>query len=198
MKRFAAFLTLLLLAGLGFCVAYFLRGGKIGSTTVSAPSAGTFVQPPTPQAPTRSIRIYTVAENGGGDENDLKPVTIALDTTSQPARFAIDSLISATDSPLPAGTKLQSIKIDDGLATVDFSKQLQSNFHGSDTQEAQAVNSILMTLGQFPSIRRVQILVDGAPIESLGGHFEISDPLDVITVGNAQVRQASASGASRE
>ena len=42
------------------------------------------------------------------------------------------------------------------------------------------VNAILKTLGQFPTVSRVQILVDGQHIDSLGGLLGLSDPLPAI------------------
>lgn len=92
---------------------------------------------------------------------------------------AINALIAAPTSPLPAGTQLRSVRVADGLATVDFSRALSENFQGGDSQEVAAVNSILRALGRFPNISRVQILVAGRPIESLGGLLVISDPLPV-------------------
>ena len=97
-----------------------------------------------------------------------------------PAQEAISGLISAPTSPLPPGTKLRSITISDGLATVDFSRALKDNFRGGDTQEAQTVNAILGTLGQFSTVNKVQILVEGQRVDSLGGLIVISDPLPVV------------------
>ena len=42
------------------------------------------------------------------------------------------------------------------------------------------VNAILRTLGQFPTISRVQILIEDKPVDSLGGLLSLSDPLPVI------------------
>jgi len=134
----------------------------------------------------KTVTIYTIAQNTKGDENDLVPITVPLAKAGQPARTALDALIEAKNSPLPKGTAVRSIKIEDGLATVDFSPQFKDNFHGSDTEEAQALNSILMTLGQFSTIQHVQILVNGAEIDTLGGHIETDSPLDVITPKSMQ------------
>ena len=75
---------------------------------------------------------------------------------------------------------MESVTVADGLATVDFSRELKDNFHGGDTDEANAVNGILRALGRFPTVNRVQILVAGQPVESLGGMLVISQPLAVI------------------
>ena len=106
--------------------------------------------------------------------------TLADPTTADPAQAPINTLIAAAHSPLPAGTRLQSINIMDGLATVNFSHELKDNFHGGDTDEANAVNSVLRAMGQYPTVSRVQILVAGQPIESLGGTLVIAKPLAVI------------------
>ncbi len=42
------------------------------------------------------------------------------------------------------------------------------------------MNAILSTLGKFPAISRVQILVQGKPVDSLGGLLALSDPLPVL------------------
>lgn len=103
-----------------------------------------------------------------------------LSQTQAPAQYALNHLVVSPNSPLPVGTRLRSVTVTDGLATADFNRALKDNFHGGDTEEAQAVNAILRTLGQFPTVNRVQILVDGRRVDSLGGLIVISDPLPVI------------------
>ena len=128
--------------------------------------------------PTKKGVIYVVSATGG-DDNNLVAHAVTWQPTQTPALASLNTLSHAADSPLPTGTEVRGVKIVDGLATVDFSREFQANFHGGDTQEAQTVNSVLLTLGQFPSIERVQILVEGKPIDALS-QFQISDPLDVI------------------
>ena len=153
-------------------------------------AAATPAEPVTPPAVSeKSLRIYTVAQGKTGDSNGLAPLRIES-SSSHPASDALNALIASAPSPLPSGASLRTLTIKDGLATVDFSPEFKKNFHGSDTQEAQAVNSILLTLGQFSTVKRVQILVDGDIIDSLGGHFDISTPLNVIHPDD--IRQAAA------
>lgn len=180
----------LAMMGLGAC-GYLAGCGPKPASPPPAPSqshaTAVVAEPALPEHP-RAIKVYTVAQGSGGDENDLVGHTVPLKDSQQPARTALNALIDADHSPLPEGTQVRDIRIEDGLATVDFSKEFKDNFHGSDTQEAQALNSILMTLGQFSTIQRVQILVDGSTADTLGGHLDISGPLDVITP--SAVRQA--------
>ena len=97
-----------------------------------------------------------------------------------PAQDALNALLSRPNSPLPAGTRLLSVKAVDGLATVNLSHELRDNFTGGDSGETRAVNSLLRILGRFETVSRVQVLVEGKPIDSLGGPLEISGPLPVI------------------
>lgn len=97
-----------------------------------------------------------------------------------PAQDALNALAARPDSPLPAGTKVLSVRIADGLATANFSHELRDNFTGGDSGETRTVNAILSTLGRFPTISRVQLLVQGKPVDSLGGLLALSDPLPVL------------------
>lgn len=143
-----------------------------------APTTGDDSPAATVKPPKGGGVIYTVRSKGG-DANDLAPRPAHLARSLNPARDAVKELIRADGSPIPSGTALRGIKIEDGLATVDFSDAFQTNFHGSDTEEAQTVNSVLRTLGQFPTIERVQFLIEGKPIEALS-QLPLNEPLPVI------------------
>ncbi len=109
------------------------------------------------------------------------PAVAASNTVSNtPAQDALAALAAQPNSPLPAGTRLRSINLADGLATVDFSRELEANFTGGDTQGIRTVSAVLRTLGQFGTVDRVQFLVEGHPVDTLGGMLSLSDPLPVI------------------
>jgi len=109
----------------------------------------------------------------------MTPTTVALPAPA-PAQDALNALIARADSPLPPSTKLLSVRVANGLATVDFSREMRDNFTDGDSGETRTVNAILSTLGRFPTISRVQILVEGQPVDSLGGLLSLPDPLPVI------------------
>jgi len=98
------------------------------------------------------------------------------------ARSSLEELLRGEvprgcDRPLPPGTRLLDIAVGDGLATVDFSRELQAEFRGGSDNEQVTVYSIVNTLTSLPTIDRVQVLVEGRPINTLGGHQDISGPL---------------------
>ncbi|KAF1085404.1 Spore germination protein GerM [Sporotomaculum syntrophicum] len=116
-----------------------------------------------------------------------------INKTAGIARQAIHELccgprnqgLSAT---IPDGTRLLDINIRDGLCTVNFSRELVANHSGGSGSENTTVYSIVNTLTQFSSIEQVQILVDGAIVESIAGHLDVSVPLtrdsDLIRAGS--------------
>ena len=69
----------------------------------------------------------------------------------------------------------------DGIATVDFSKELQTNFSGGSTGEEMLIGSIVNTLTDFPEVQKVSILIDGSAVETLSGHMDLSEPLTRMT-----------------
>jgi len=81
---------------------------------------------------------------------------------------------------IPEGTKLLGIEVKNGIAYVNFSKELKDNHWGGSTGETFTIYSIVSTLVLQPNsgIERVQILVEGEIIETLAGHADISMPIE--------------------
>ncbi|NPV27362.1 MAG: spore gernimation protein [Firmicutes bacterium] len=61
---------------------------------------------------------------------------------------------------LPPETKILGVKIDQGLATVNFSAEVLKANVGA-TGEALGITSIVNTLTEFPNIKKVSFLVEG-------------------------------------
>lgn len=74
-------------------------------------------------------------------------------------------------SPLPPGTKIKSLKIEDNTAILNLSFEARENFNGGANQEEKVVSAIRKTLLSIKDIEDVEILIDGQKGESLGGHI---------------------------
>ncbi|GEM_PF-2049091 len=180
------------LAALGAGTSLFALPGcrpSTPTTTVTAttdppivsppPRTGDLGEPGEPGKP-RKVVVYEVATNADGDQRlESREIALTGDRVKTPATAALESMTGSATSPLPKGTKVLSLNIDNGLATVDFSREFRDNFEGGDTQEALVINAVLATLGQFETVREVQILVEGQKIDSLGGNKELTAPLPV-------------------
>jgi spore germination protein GerM len=69
------------------------------------------------------------------------------------------------------------VRVVSGVAVADFSAQLRSRFAGGADNEGVVVYAIVNTLASLPEVTRVRILVEGKPVESIGGHIDTSAPL---------------------
>jgi spore germination protein GerM len=80
---------------------------------------------------------------------------------------------------LPPRTKLLDLQINDaGLAKVNFSPALSKDHPGGSSGEMMTVYSIVNSLSlNFPQIKRVQILIDGKPVETITGHLSLKQPI---------------------
>jgi spore germination protein GerM len=80
---------------------------------------------------------------------------------------------------LPPRTKLLTLQINDaGLAKVNFNPALSKDHPGGSSAEMMTVYSIANSLAlNFPQIKRVQILIDGKPIETIAGHLSLRQPI---------------------
>lgn len=85
---------------------------------------------------------------------------------------------------IPSNVKVNSVEISDSTATVDFSKEIITNFEEiphSSTTEVLAIFSIVNTLTEFEEIKKVKITIegkesgeiDGIYIEDFWGHVGI-------------------------
>ena len=101
-------------------------------------------------------------------------------TEADEAERALAELIRGSEegliSPLPSGTRVRQVFIaKDGLATVDFSRDIAENFAYGSTSELAAVYSVVNTLVyNFKPVKKVVLLVEGAERETLGGHVDLS------------------------
>jgi spore germination protein GerM len=81
---------------------------------------------------------------------------------------------------LPSRTKLIALQVDhQGLAKVNFSKNLTQDHPGGSSAEIMTVYSVVNSLAlNFPEIKKVQILVEGKEIETITGHLSLNKPMD--------------------
>lgn len=180
-KVFVAIAILVLIAAVGSGV--FLGGKtKTAKQRTGRPHIGTVERT---ERPIETVKVYHVVIEDGNPK--IRPRRQEVPAGENAIETAMRSLVTQgsgkdMSNPIPEGTRLLGLDVRDGLATVNFSKEFVENFKGGSTGEALVIGTILRTLGQFPEVRQVRILVEGKAIESLG-HLDLSVPLDVNAVG---------------
>ena len=128
----------------------------------------------------------------GDDHRDLVSQTLTIDLPSNlglALERVLVSLLSLPNdtSPIPFGTYLNQVYVDQySTAYLDFSNHLNKNHVGGSDAEYLTLKAILETIHvNFPdNIVQVQILINGREIESIAGHFNTSQPLNVQVADN--------------
>ncbi len=164
-------------------------GQEAPSSTAADQAAPSATTSPNPAGgATTTIVLYFADADGY-----LQAEQRTINKTAGIARQAIHELCQGPcnqglGATIPDRTQLLDINIQDGLCTVNFSQELVANHSGGSGSENTTVYSIVNTLTQFSSIEQVQILVDGAIVESIAGHLDVSVPLtrdsDLIRAGS--------------
>ncbi len=133
--------------------------------------------------------IFRVLNDENGQR--LSKIEAPVGTTPD-VEGSLNAMAAEKDSPLPPGTRVLSCteSNDNQLATVNFNAAFVKNFPGGDTAEALAIESILATVGQFGP-HKVQFLVEGKKIDSLGGNQSLTEPL---SVPQSAISEAAVSG----
>jgi N-acetylmuramoyl-L-alanine amidase len=95
---------------------------------------------------------------------------------SQKAKLVLEELIKGprletNAQTIPPNTKILSLTIQNGVATINFSKELQADFSGGALEEDMAIKSIVWSMTQIPGINGVRILINSEFGDSIGGHI---------------------------
>ena len=70
---------------------------------------------------------------------------------------------------------------DEQTVYLDFNAELVADHPGGSTGEYFTIAMILRTIGEnFPAVRRVQLLIEGSPVETIAGHYDVGEPLDIL------------------
>lgn len=106
------------------------------------------------------------------DRGQLRLIIKERTTTSglPPIHAALARLVAEVPQ-FPRGTTVKHVQLERGTATVDFSNEILAGM-GADEEQA-VLMSLRKTAGQFATVSRLRVLVEGEPVESLGGHVEI-------------------------
>jgi hypothetical protein len=172
-NRFVLLVLLILLLVLGGVLA---RQFLLSPPPAPVPSA-TLEEPP----PLREALLYFATADGAGLEAELRELEDCL-IEEDCLRSTIQALVSGPGGDLvavfPATAQIQSISVDGATVTVSFSRELVTGHPGGSMTELLTVYALANTLAaNFPHLRQVRVLVDGAPVETLKGHVDLREPV---------------------
>lgn len=139
-------------------------------------------EPPGEAQRTINVKLLFEAADRPGLVLEERSVPFSADLSRQ-LRLVVEELAKGSESGLlpplnPVTRVLEVFVTAGGVAYVDLSKEVSEEQAGGSAAELLAVYSIVDTLTEnFPAVRRVQILIEGRPAETLAGHVDLSRPL---------------------
>jgi len=131
---------------------------------------------------TISVKLFFESPQRPGLVLEDRSVPFSADLSRQ-IRTVVEELIKGSQSGLlpplnPATRVLEVFVTARGVAYVDLSKEVHAERSGGSEAERISVYSIVNTIVEnFPAVRRVQILVEDRPADTLAGHVDLSRPL---------------------
>jgi len=111
------------------------------------------------------------------------PLSEVKKSVSAQATYIVNQLItgpgenSGLNPTIPEGTKLCSnVQVEDGVATVDLSKEFISNQTGGKDKEKLTIYSIVNSLTELKDIHKVKFTIEGKEVEEYRGNFKFNVP----------------------
>ena len=159
MRLALLFGLVLLLAGCGG------GGDDEEAAATTATSESTQTETVAPPNETTSFGVFFLRDG------KVAPVYWEVQRTQAVATAALEALFAGpsadeagvgVETAIPKGTKLMSIEVSGGVATVDVSPEFDA-LREPDSLNA-SLAQITYTLTQFPTIRRVWVAVQGEPV----------------------------------
>ena len=141
------------------------------------------VMPPPKAAPVGTFvsTLFFASTDGQGLVREGREVEIS-EGVEEGVESVVDELISGPLGSLaptvPANARVLGVQVNGEVARIDFGRELLDGVPSGSSAEMAAVYSIVDTVTtNFPQIKSVQFLIEGAAVESLKGHLDLSSPL---------------------
>ena len=171
-----------LLVVLAVLVIIFFRGGERESIKHPVDTSLPKSQAPAVEsAAPKSVTLFFLSDDDEKLHGEIREIASGA-TPAAEAERALAELVkgSAKDllAPLPAETRVRQVFVTkEGVAYVDFSRDVAEKFSYGSSAELSAVYAVVNTLAfNFKSIKKVVILIEGSERETLAGHVDLTRP----------------------
>lgn len=153
-----------------------IQPSQESSTTTAVTQPGQENSTTAAGADSMKIRVYFCKDE------KIFPVERVVPKTQQVGAASMKALLEGptpTESEagistcIPEGTTFLGLDIQDGIATVDLSKEYSSG--GGSLSMMMRLAEVVFTLTQFPTVEGVNFKLDGTPIDVLGGEGIVLD-----------------------
>jgi spore germination protein GerM len=134
------------------------------------------------QRPMRTVTLYFAVPDGSGLAAEGRQI-VDCPAEEECIRATLQELIAGpvgSFAPvMPPRSVVRGVTVDgDGVLQIDFEKSLIDNHPGGSWAELLTVNALTNTVAtNFPHLRQVRILIDGAAVDTLKGHIDLRQPV---------------------
>jgi spore germination protein GerM len=143
-----------------------------------------------------NVKLFFQAADRQGLVIEERPVVFSTDLSRQ-LRGVVEELIRGSNiglgPTLAPETKVLDVFVTArGIAYVDLSKDVAKGHPGGSEAELMTVYSVVNSLStSFPAVKRVQILVEDKPAQTLAGHVDLTKPLppDLTLLAASELRK---------
>ena len=159
-------------------------GNQVVSDDKDKPASKKQEPPKQIQSTFRDSALYFVFFSPGGDIK-LSKINRKVQVAGSPLQAVMEVLLEGATpdeinqgylSLIPPGTHLKSIRVSDGIATMDFSEEFMFNTFGSEGMKNQ-LKQIIYTASEFPTVKAVQFLIDGKVVPYMSESVYTEKPL---------------------
>jgi len=144
-----------------------------------------------------NVKLFFQAADRPGLVIEERSVTFSTDLSRQ-LRDVVEELVRGSKMGLGPTLAPQTKVLDvfvtaRGVAYVDLSKDVVTGHPGGSEAERMTVYSVVNSLGtSFPAVKRVQILIEDRPAQTLAGHVDLTRPLppDLTVLAASELRRS--------
>jgi spore germination protein GerM len=122
-----------------------------------------------------AIKVYYADSQGEylvGESRTVSSENKYADALYELMKLPVDSSLNRL---IPDTTKINSVEVEEGIASVDLSENFVEDRIVSDTVDILLVYSIVNTLTEFPGVNSVTFYIDGVKLDILG-ELDIKGP----------------------
>lgn len=154
-------LVVLLLLGAGFCLWQYSKDEPEEEFTEYTPQEEISDE----QERQTLVTLYFVNKETGELMPEARLIDVKL-LTKNPYATLVGLLLNGPkndklENVIPAGTRLNGVKVEKGMAIVDLSEEFIKDVESKTEEESKIVYSIVNTLVELTEIESVKILIDG-------------------------------------
>lgn len=159
-----------------------LQSGDVEGRDIEPPAASPSTAPSAEAQRTINVKLFFESIDSPGLALEERAVPFSSDLAAQ-VRTLVEELAKGSAAglgpTLSSTTRVLEVFVTArGVAYVDLSKEARDGITGGSDEEQATVYSVVDSItASFPSISRVQILIENQPATTLAGHIDLSRPL---------------------